>query len=116
MAAVRAVGTALKGPTTTQSGSGHRSVKHPAPAGPRPVRLHPPGAVAARRCRRSGPDVDLLVVRENTEDLYAGWETGPGEPGHPELAARVGLDAGREVSLKAISWAGSLRIARYAFA
>ena len=56
------------------------------------------------------------MVRENTEDIYAGWESGPGEPGHAGLAGRLGLDPGREVSVKAISRAGSLRIARHAFA
>jgi isocitrate dehydrogenase (NAD+) len=115
VAAVRAVGTALKGPTTTASGRGHRSVNIRLRQAldlyvcARPARALP-GVPAVR------PDVDLLVIRENTEDIYAGWESGPGEPGHPELAARLGVDPGREVSLKAISWAGSLRVARYAVA
>jgi isocitrate dehydrogenase (NAD+) len=113
--AVRDLGAALKGPTTTASGSGHRSVNIRLRQAldlyvcARPARSLP-GVPAVR------PDVDLLVLRENTEDIYAGWETGPGEPGYVELVARLGLEPGGEVSLKAISWAGSLRIARYAFA
>jgi isocitrate dehydrogenase (NAD+) len=113
--AVRRVGAALKGPTTTQAGSGHRSVNIRLRqaldlyACVRPARALP-GVPAVR------PGVDLTVVRENTEDIYAGWESGPGEPGHAELAARLGLEEGREVSVKAISWAGSLRVARHAFA
>lgn len=47
------------------------------------------------------PNIDLVIVRENTEDLYKGLEFKVGE--NLALAIRV------------ISWRGSIRIARYAF-
>lgn len=68
--AVRRVGVALKGPTETPVGGGHKSVNvtlrkaldlH---ANVRPVRSLP----GAPR------QVDLVIVRENIEDLYAGIE------------------------------------------
>lgn len=118
--AVAATGVAIKGPTATPVGSGFRSIN-----------------VALRRafdlysCVRpclSMPgdgsrytDVDLVVVRENTEDLYAGIEFDQGsaqarhiieaidqaQPGaiHPDSA----------ISIKPISVSGSERIVRYAF-
>src|SRR4029453_2199407 len=66
-------------------------------------------------------DVDLVVVRENTEDLYAGIEFEEGTShardlidwvehnGHPRLREDAGI------SLKPISVAGSRRIVEFAF-
>lgn len=91
---------ALKGPLTTPVGKGFRSVNVTLRqelnlyANVRPAR-NLPGIEA----RYSG--VDLIVVRENTEDLYAGIEH------------RVGRDAAE--SIKIITREASLRIARYAF-
>ena len=98
--AVRADGTALKGPITTPVGVGFRSVnvalrkEFDLYANLRPARSFP--GVESRY-----KNVDLVVVRENTEDLYAGIEHMIG-------------DSAAE-SIKLITRAGSERIARYAF-
>jgi isocitrate dehydrogenase (NAD+) len=91
---------ALKGPITTPVGSGFRSVN---------VTLRQVlGLYANLRPARSikglvtrYDDVDLVIVRENTEDLYAGIEH------------MVGPDAAE--SIKIITRAASERIARFAF-
>ena len=117
---VRETGTAIKGPVTTPVGSGFRSVN-----------------VALRRafdlyaCVRpclSMPgdgsrydDVDLVIVRENTEDLYAGIEFDEGTDGARQIMSTVeAAGAGTikpdsAISLKPISVSGSERIVRYAF-
>ena len=64
---------ALKGPLTTPVGGGHQSINVALRkaldlyANFRPVRTVP-------GVRTPFPDLDLIVVRENTEDLYAGLE------------------------------------------
>ncbi len=91
---------ALKGPITTPVGGGFRSAN---------VTLRQAlGLYANVRPARSMKgletryeDVDLVIVRENTEDLYAGIEH------------MVGPDAAE--SIKIITRAASERIARYAF-
>jgi len=91
---------ALKGPITTPVGTGFRSVN---------VTLRQAlGLYANLRPARSlkgvetrYEDVDLVIVRENTEDLYAGIEH------------MVGPDAAE--SIKIITRAASERIARFAF-
>lgn len=71
--AVLRTGVALKGPTTTPVGTGHASANVKLRqilqlyANLRPVRSMP--GVKTRY-----ENVDLVVVRENTEDLYAGLE------------------------------------------
>ena len=70
---IRRTGVALKGPITTPIGTGFRSVN---------VALrHELGLYACVRPCKSYPgvrsryeDVDVVIVRENTEDLYAGIE------------------------------------------
>src|SRR5687767_1997794 len=91
---------ALKGPITTPVGEGFRSVN---------VTLRQAlGLYANVRPARTMKgldtryeDVDLVIVRENTEDLYAGIEH------------MIGPDAAE--SIKIITRAASERIARYAF-
>lgn len=91
---------ALKGPLTTPIGKGFRSVNVTLRqelnlyANVRPARTLP--GIETRY-----KDVDIIVVRENTEDLYAGIEH------------RVGRDAAE--SIKIITREASERIARYAF-
>ena len=81
--AVSKVGVAIKGPITTPVGTGFRSVnvalRHAFNlyACVRPC-LSLPGDGSRYR------DVDLVIFRENTEDLYAGIEF---DPGAPEVAA-----------------------------
>lgn len=118
--AVRACGLAVKGPVTTPVGTGFRSVNV---ALRRAFDLY----ACVRPCRSMPGDgsrykgVDLVVVRENTEDLYAGVELAAGAPEIRELAqlvSRAGagvLDERAAVSLKPITEAGSERIVRYAF-
>jgi isocitrate dehydrogenase (NAD+) len=91
---------ALKGPITTPVGSGFRSVNVTL----RQVlglyaNLRPARSIKGLETRYS--DVDLVIVRENTEDLYAGIEH------------MVGKDAAE--SIKIITRAASERIARFAF-
>src|SRR4051794_26286566 len=70
---IRANGTALKGPITTPIGGGFRSVN----VGLRKeldmyAQVRPCKSYEGVRSRFD--DVDLIIVRENTEDLYAGIE------------------------------------------
>jgi isocitrate dehydrogenase (NAD+) len=91
---------ALKGPTETPVGTGHRSVnvelrkRLDLYANLRPVKTLP-----GVKSRYDG--VDLVVVRENTEDLYSGLE-------HVVVPGVV-------ESLKIITEKASTRIARFAF-
>ncbi|WP_413575173.1 isocitrate/isopropylmalate dehydrogenase family protein [Bdellovibrio sp. HCB290] len=91
---------AIKGPTTTPVGGGHKSInvtmrqKFDLYANVRPVRSLP-----GVQCVCS--DVNLTIVRENTEDLYAGIE-------------RM-VDENTAESIKRITRRGSERIARYAY-
>jgi isocitrate dehydrogenase (NAD+) len=111
---------ALKGPITTPIGTGFRSVN---------VALrHELGLYACLRPCKSYPgvrsryeNVDLLIVRENTEDLYAGieYEAGSAEGEHViktlnRLQTKQ-IRAGSGISIKPISREGSERIIRYAF-
>jgi len=91
---------ALKGPITTPVGAGFRSVNVTL----RQVlglyaNLRPARSIKGLETRYD--DVDLVIVRENTEDLYAGIEH------------MVGPDAAE--SIKIITRAASERIARFAF-
>jgi isocitrate dehydrogenase (NAD+) len=113
-------GVALKGPITTPVGTGFRSVNVALRktldlyGQVRPCRTYP-----GVRSRYEG--VDLVVVRENTEDLYAGIEFEEGSPEAHGLIAwleqntrsRVRPDSG--LSLKPISVAGTRRIVQFAF-
>jgi len=97
---VRTTGIALKGPTGTPIGGGHRSVNVELRktldlyANVRPVHTMP--GVKSRYT-----DVDIVVIRENTEDLYSGLE-------HVVVPGVV-------ESIKIITEKASTRIARYAF-
>ncbi len=97
---IRDNGVGLKGPITTPVGSGFRSVNV---ALRKELELYasvrPARSMAGVESRYD--DVDLIIVRENTEDLYAGVEH------------MVGPDAAE--SIKIITRAASQRIARYAF-
>ena len=117
---IRRTRTALKGPISTPVGTGFRSVN---------VALRQElDLFAAVRPSRSLPGVrsrwdglDLVVVRENTEDLYAGIEFERGSPQvaalREELRALAGVelrnDAG--VTVKPISVIGTRRIVQFAF-
>jgi len=107
---------AIKGPITTPIGTGFRSVnvalRHALSlyACVRPCKYYP----GVRSLYR---DVDVVIVRENTEDLYAGVEFDIGSPQVKEIQA---LAAGKipddaAISIKPISITASRRIVKYAF-
>ena len=120
LASVKDNGVALKGPITTPIGTGFRSVnvalRHELElyACLRPCKSYP-------GVRSRYEDVDLVIVRENTEDLYAGIEYEAGT----DVAVRVidtlnvlqakQIAAGSGISVKPISAAASARIIRFAF-
>jgi isocitrate dehydrogenase (NAD+) len=120
LASVRANKVALKGPITTPIGTGFRSVN---------VALrHELGLYACLRPCKSYPgvrsrydQVDIVIVRENTEDLYAGIEYEAGTPEAEQVIAELNslqkkqITAGSGISVKPISRAGSERIIRFAF-
>jgi isocitrate dehydrogenase (NAD+) len=112
-------GVAIKGPITTPIGTGFRSVNV---ALRKALDLY--GQVrpckSYRGVRSRYEDVDLVVVRENTEDLYAGIEFEQGTPEAAEMIAwleqhggHVRPDAG--ISVKPISVSGTRRIVEFAF-
>ena len=110
---------AFKGPITTPVGSGFRSVNV---ALRKALDLY----VGLRHCKsfpgvRSYQNVDIIVIRENTEDMYVGIEYVKGSPELAKLLKFV-VETGRgpikedsSISLKTISETGSRRIARFAF-
>lgn len=118
--AVAETKVAIKGPITTPVGTGFRSVnvalrKHfDLYACVRPC-LSQPGDGSRFR------DVDLVIVRENTEDLYAGIEFDEGTAEVEELSQLVErsgqktFTADSAISIKPISIAKSRRIVEYAF-
>jgi isocitrate dehydrogenase (NAD+) len=111
---------ALKGPITTPVGSGFRSVnvalrkKLDLYACLRPCKSYP-GAPSIHK------DVDIVVVRENTEDLYMGIEYRRETPEAARLVRFIAEESGDRVnpnssfSIKVISQSASIRIAKYAF-
>jgi len=111
---------ALKAPVTTPMGGGFRSVnvalrqKLDLYACLRPYKIYP-GVHTPYK------NVDIVVVRENTEDLYVGIEFAKDSPQTAELLDFVFNATGKRVrrdsavSLKVISQAASERIAKFAF-
>jgi isocitrate dehydrogenase (NAD+) len=97
---IRKTGLALKGPTTTPVGGGHASINVALRKGldlyanVRPVKTLP--GVKSRY-----DHVDLVIIRENTEDLYSGLE-------HVVVPGVV-------ESIKVITEKASTRIAKFAF-
>lgn len=111
---------AIKGPITTPVGYGFRSCN----VALRKrldlyVNLRPAYTLPGTGARYD--DIDLVLVRENTEDLYAGIEFEEGSESAKGLidyvnasgAGQIKPDSG--ISIKPISVSGSERIVRYAF-
>lgn len=110
----------LKGPITTPVGTGFRSVNVALRkeldlySCLRPCKLYP--GVPSRY-----PKIDLVVVRENTEDLYAGIEFAKGTDKAKEVINQIARLSGKEIredsgiSIKPISVYGTERIVRFAF-
>jgi isocitrate dehydrogenase (NAD+) len=111
---------ALKGPVTTPIGSGFRSVNVAIRKGLglysclRPCKYYP-GVPSPYK------NVDIVIVRENMEDLYAGIEFEKGAPETKKLiqlvqeTKRGNIAADSGVSIKMISETGSRRIVKFAF-
>jgi isocitrate dehydrogenase (NAD+) len=117
---IRRNGVALKGPITTPVGGGFRSVN----VGLRKeldmyAQVRPCKSYQGVRTRFD--DVDLIIVRENTEDLYAGIEFEEGTADAAELIAWIESKGGRMrwndagISIKPISVTGTRRIFEFAF-
>jgi len=112
--------TALKGPTTTPVGTGFRSVNVAIRklldlyACLRPCRSYP--GISSRY-----EDIDIVVVRENHEDLYTGIEFAEGSNQAKKMLSairenteeRVADDS--SIAIKLISVTGTRRIVRFAF-
>jgi len=117
---IKATRIALKGPITTPVGSGFRSVNVALRqeldlfAAVRPARALPGVPV-----RHAG--VDLVVIRENTEDLYQGIEFARGSDdaaalrGELERLASLSVREDAGITVKPISVAGTQRIVYFAF-
>lgn len=117
---IRETKIAIKAPVTTPVGTGFRSVN---------VALRKEFELYAcvRPCksyegvRSRYRDIDLVIVRENTEDLYAGIEFEKGTPAADKVRRAIEEAAGRTIrpdsglSIKPISVFGAERIHRYAF-
>ena len=117
---IRRTGVAIKGPITTPVGGGFRSVN----VGLRKAldlyaQVRPCKTYEGVRTRFE--DVDLVIVRENTEDLYAGIEYEHGQPETVELIEWIEskggtlrhADAG--ISIKPLSVSGTRRVVQFAF-
>jgi isocitrate dehydrogenase (NAD+) len=120
LASIRRNRVGLKGPLTTELGTGFRSVnvalrkEFDLYANLRPAKTYP-GVRAPRG------NIDLVVVRENIEDLYAGIEFDLGTPELTEVRAAIEKASKQKIredaaiSIKYISEMGSRRIVRFAF-
>jgi len=113
-------GVALKAPITTPVGTGYRSINvHLRQTLDLYACLRPCKSYKGVRSRYS--DIDLVVVRENTEDLYAGIEFQKGKDDTAEIIRwinahsrrKIGKDSG--ISIKPISVKATQRIVRFAF-
>ncbi|MDO4586811.1 MAG: isocitrate/isopropylmalate dehydrogenase family protein [Planctomycetia bacterium] len=123
---IRRTRCALKAPITTPIGTGFRSINvHLRQelnlfACIRPCKYYP-----GVRSYFSSVPVDLVIFRENTEDLYAGIEFEKGSPATADLMEKInGLSKGRKIqtspeetgiSIKPISVFGTERLLRAAF-
>lgn len=123
---IKANKVALKAPITTPIGKGFRSVN---------VYLRQELGLYAcvRPCKSykgvrsffDNVNVDLVIIRENTEDLYAGVEFKAGEASTAKLISQINeASVGKKIqtsaettgiSIKPMSWEGTSRIADYAF-
>jgi isocitrate dehydrogenase (NAD+) len=117
---VRRTGLALKGPITTPIGTGFRSVNVA-------LRYELDLYACVRPCktyagmRTRFEKVDVVIVRENTEDLYAGIEYEANTPDAKKVIEFLNglqdkkIREGSGISIKPMSEFGSARIIRYAF-
>jgi len=116
---IRDTGVAIKGPITTPIGTGYRSVnvalrkKLNLFACVRPCR-------SFEGVRAPAKNVDLVIVRENTEDLYAGIEFPAGDPKTAAWIQEFSRASGEPIqpdaaiSIKPISATATERVVRFA--
>ena len=117
---IRDTRLALKGPITTPIGTGFRSVNVA-------LRQQLDLFACLRPCRTYAgvrspcQGVDLVIIRENTEDLYAGIEFAAGDPRTRQLIGQLTEWSGQRlqpeaaISIKPISSSATERIVRFAF-
>jgi len=121
---IRANKVALKAPITTPIGKGFRSVnvflrqELNLYACVRPCKSY-------KGVRSRYENIDLVIVRENTEDLYAGVEFEAGQPATRDLIQFINKiatgkkistgEATTGISIKPMSYEGTRRIVNYAF-
>ena len=120
LASIKKNKVAIKGPVTTPVGTGFRSVNVALRksldlyACVRPCKTYP-GVPSPYK------DVDIVIVRENTEDLYAGVEYEKGTAEAKELIKFINkqkgnvIQADSGISIKMITEHGTRRIVKYAF-
>jgi isocitrate dehydrogenase (NAD+) len=118
--AIKRSKVALKGPVTTPVGTGFRSVNVALRqelelyACVRPIRAY-------KGARNLRDDLDLVIIRENSEDIYVGIEFEQGTPDCDRLIKEISELAHKRIrpdsglSIKPISVFGSERIVQYAF-
>lgn len=117
---IRRNGIALKGPLTTPVGGGFRSVnvalRHALElyANLRPARTY-------QGVQSTFQNIDLIVVRENMEDLYAGVEFDSDQPETHQIIDEINklspkpVPESAAISIKSITPENSRRIVRFAF-
>jgi len=117
---IRRTRVALKGPITTPVGTGFRSVNVALRqelelyACVRPVKAY-------RGARNLRDDLDFVIIRENSEDIYAGIEFEKGTPECRNLLEEISTLSRKRIrpdsglSIKPISVSGSERIVQFAF-
>jgi isocitrate dehydrogenase (NAD+) len=120
LSSIRKNKVALKGPITTPVGTGFRSVN---------VAIrHALDLYACVRPAKSYPgvkshykDIDLVIIRENSEDLYAGIEFEMGSPETKEIIGLIEKNSKKKIrpdsgiSIKPISVTATRRIVKFAF-
>ena len=100
--AIREIGLALKGPTTTPIGGGHVSANVALrKALDLYANVRPAKTLPGLKGHFANTRIDVIIVRENTEDLYAGIEFMP----HPDMAQAI----------KVITRPGCKRLCDFAF-
>jgi isocitrate dehydrogenase (NAD+) len=117
---IRQTKIAIKGPITTPVGSGFRSV-NVAIRKELDLYANLRPAKSVQGVKSTFKDVDLIIVRENTEDLYAGieFQTGTEEAKKAldflaDLSGKA-IREGSAIGVKPISEFGSRRIVKFAF-
>ncbi len=117
---IKKTGVALKAPITTPVGKGYRSINvHLRQTLDLYACLRPCKSFEGVRSRYS--DIDLVVVRENTEDLYAGIEFQKGKDDTAEIIDWINKHSSRKISsdsgisIKPISVEATKRIVGFAF-